>query len=127
MNSCPTIENYENITLSKEGVNKNILAKIDTGADYSSIDIELAQEFNLIDEKKFLGVILVKNSNGKTRRKVYWTQITLKNQKIKTIFTVVNRSHLKYKILIGRADLENFLVKPSQENLPFLKKVENEI
>lgn len=121
------IENYEKVLLNNQSEADEILAKIDTGADYSSLDINLAKKFNLIDESKFLGEISVKNSNGKTRRKVYWANITLKNQNFRTIFTVADRSHLKYKILIGRADLAGFLVKPSQENLIFLKKIKDEI
>ncbi len=126
LNQDSIINNYENIILKNNQNNWEILAKIDTGADYSSLDLTLAKKLDLLNKKKYLGNVFIKNSNGITKREMYWTEIILKNKKRKIIFNPIDRKNLTYKMIIGRADLKNFLIKPSQEKLHFLQKITKE-
>lgn len=114
----------------------NIQAKIDTGAYSCSIHISHAEEI-LIRGQKILKVYIpknahflspqqhfqfdefslkrVKSSNGITeQRYVVKTRVLLKGKKVKTTFTLSDRSDMKYPILLGRKFLmKRFLVDVS--------------
>jgi hypothetical protein len=78
------------------------LAKIDTGASRSSIDEKLAKRLGLheiIKEKE------VKNSHGKSLRKIVKTKVKIGNRIIPTSFTLANRKDLKFDLILGK----NFL------------------
>ena len=87
------------------------MAKMDTGAMSSSIDEELARKlgFNLKAAKKKI----VRNALGRERRSYITLNFTLRDEKIKTVVGVADRSNMAYKLIIGRRDLSKFLVDPS--------------
>ena len=76
-------------------------AKIDTGADRSSIDDELAIALRLrkIDE------IVVRNANGRKRRPVYAMDIDVNGIRYEIEVNGSDRSKLVYPIILGRLDL----------------------
>ena len=107
----------ENITLN--GINgntntkKKIIARIDTGAVKSSIDARLAAELQLgpIIKRK-----LVTSAHGRTLRPVMEAEVRIVRRKIKSEFTIADRNHMKYKILIGQNILKkNFLIDPMKK------------
>lgn len=91
---------------------KEVLAKIDTGADTSSIDINLASELQLgpiLDTKH------IKSSNGESLRPVIKATIILKGKEIKAKFSISDRQNMKYDILIGKNILKKgFLIDPKK-------------
>lgn len=89
---------------------ERVLARIDTGAAKSSIDSKLVYALKL---GPVISVNKVRNAHGTTLRPVIETSIIIKRRKIKSLFTVADRSNLKYKMLIGRNVLsQGFLIDP---------------
>ena len=83
-------------------------ARIDSGAASSSIDAKIVADLKL---GPVLSVKKVRNAHGETLRPVVEATILLKRKKMKAIFTVADRSRMKYKVLIGRNILkEGFLI-----------------
>lgn len=130
--------------IGKNGKEIEVEAKIDTGADSSAIDRELAielgfketleyfdtipqptpatqEEGNLLREdlkKKYLtpdqpdlkDIVFVYASNGVSMRPKVNLSFIMDNQEIPAHPTVVDRSGLLYRAIIGRRNLGNFLV-----------------
>ena len=90
---------------------KKIKARIDTGATRSSMDIKLAEELHLgpiIKRKR------VKSAHGSRLRPVIECEIMIAKQRIKAEFTLADREHMKYKVLIGQNVLKSkkFMINP---------------
>ncbi|MDP1619543.1 MAG: sugar-transfer associated ATP-grasp domain-containing protein, partial [bacterium] len=125
--------------VGKDGKTIEVEAKIDTGADWSSIDDSLAKtlgfektidEFeklkmpyeNLkkLDKKErweiykdipdIVSTIPVKSSNGYTYRPMINIEFTMDTITIPTKITLVDRSHMKYPMIIGKINLNKFLI-----------------
>jgi len=93
---------------------KIVKARIDTGAVKSSIDAKLAAELELgpIIKRK-----LVVSAHGHTLRPVMEAHIKLGNKKMIAEFTIADRSHMKYRILVGQNILKKgFLIDPLKKN-----------
>ena len=105
----------ENIRLmSNNGSREEIVAKVDTGATKSSIDSKLASKLKLgpITRTK-----IVKSAQGNQLRPIIEAVILLAGKKMKSEFTLADRSHMRYKVLVGINILENgFLVDPSKND-----------
>ena len=102
----------ENVTLEN---GKTYRAKIDTGADSSSIDSSIAQ---LLGEKPILSHKYIRSALGRDLRPIISIDLEIRGLKCNENFTISNREHLKFKILIGKDILqkENFLVDPSLDD-----------
>ena len=99
--------------ISKSGKLKKVMAKIDTGATRSSIDIKLATKLNLGPVIKSK---IVKSASGNKLRPVIEGGVILAGQKIYSEFTLADRTHMKYAVLIGVNVLkQGFLVDPSKK------------
>ena len=97
--------------IGPKGDKKTLIARIDTGATKGSIDKGLAKKLKLgrAVKKK-----VIKSASGTTKRPVKKIAIIIKNRKMNADFTIADRSHMKYKILIGQNILKrNFLIDPS--------------
>lgn len=92
---------------------KEIKAKLDTGAYRSSIDINLAKELGLPINKE---TIYIKSASGRAYRPTTQLTFQLAGKKINSQATVVNRSHLRYPMIVGRMDLKGFLIRPEIDN-----------
>lgn len=137
----PIIGSSEKISIGKRAV--DVLAKIDTGADSSSIwasHIRVGKDgilrFRLFDEgskyyngkvykRRDFKVAVVKNSTGRKqlRYRTYFT-ITMMGKKIKVLFNLSDRSKNTYKVLIGRRTIAGKFVvdvKKNSINNPRLK------
>ena len=89
---------------TKAGVKKTIMAKIDTGASKSSVDVNLASQLKLgpIIKSK-----LVKSASGNKLRPVIESVIVLADKKMEEEFTLADRWHMKYRVLIGQNVLKH--------------------
>lgn len=91
---------------------KEVTARIDTGAEYSSIDKELAERLKL---GPVVRTILIKSASGKTRRPVVEAKINIKGKILQSKLNIADRKHMKYKVLIGQDILkQGFLIDPSK-------------
>lgn len=119
-----TVKAVEEIkVLSSELNRKRVLAKIDTGAWSSAIDKKFAKELGLLTKGKVLWYKKKLSALGEEERPVIPVTFWLAGTKIKTDMTVADRKLLKYQVLIGRQDLQDFLVNPEidKENLKAAK------
>lgn len=97
------------VLFGKEG-KKEVIARVDTGATKSSIDAKLAEELGLGKE---LRQVLIKSAHGSRHRGVILGDINIAGQLFHTEFTLADRAHLKYRVLIGQNILKKgFLIDP---------------
>jgi len=89
-----------------------VLAKIDTGADRSSIDEALAKELGLLTEKNIVYYEHYRSALGRKKRAIINLIYYLKGKKIKSFISVADRSNLRSKFLIGKRDLRGFIIRP---------------
>jgi alpha-L-glutamate ligase-like protein len=94
------------------GKKLEFLAKIDTGAWSSAIDKKLARKLKIYSKKRVLYTRKKISSFGQEDRDVIEATIYLAGKRIKTLLTVSDRTGLTYPIIIGRVDLDGFLVNP---------------
>ena len=103
----------ENVKIFGKSQKKAIVARIDTGATMGSIDVKLASELKLgpiIKNKK------VKSAAGNNLRPVIKVRLEMCGKIINKEFTIADRSHMKYRMLIGQNILRRgFLIDPSQK------------
>jgi len=91
----------------------DVVARMDSGATRSSIDLKLASKLKLGPVVKTVKVI---SSHGKQSRPVVEAEVEIRNKKIKTSFNVTDRKDMKYSVLIGRNVLnKGFLIDPSKD------------
>ena len=109
-----TVEKVKIYTPKKKA--RKVEARIDTGALRSSIDRNLAEELGLLDESNILWKkrYAYRSAHGKQARPVIGLNIRLAGRKIKTSASVANRSRLSTPILIGRRDLQGFLIDSTE-------------
>ena len=94
-------------------VEEEVCARIDTGATNSSIDLTLASKLKLgpIIQSK-----MVKSANGSKLRPVIESELEICGIKLKAKFTLADRSHMKYPVLVGQNILKlGFLIDPNKE------------
>ncbi|MDP9316635.1 MAG: RimK/LysX family protein [Chloroflexota bacterium] len=92
-----------------------VRAKVDTGAESSSIDTTLAQQLGFDLEKA--DKITVRSALGREERPVINMPIRVAGRRIETRVTVNDRSNLDYPVLLGARDLQGFLVDTTSEKL----------
>ena len=98
--------------ISSKGEEKGLVARIDTGATTSSIDNELASELRL---GPIIKIKSIRSAHGKTARPVVMARIKIAGRRLKVKFTIADRSHMRYKILIGQNILKRgFLIDASK-------------
>ena len=114
-------------------------AKIDTGAGFTSIDLELARKLGFgktIEAYEKLNVkyedikdltvkereaifknvpylettAIVHSSHGTTYRPMVKIKVVMDKRVIYSKVTIIDRAHLKYPIIIGSKDLGRFLI-----------------
>jgi hypothetical protein len=90
---------------------KIVMARIDTGATKSSIDANLSAVLML---GPILKTKVVKSVHGHTLRAIIKGRVIMKGKEIEGQMTIADRSHMKYKVLIGQNMLKKgFLIDPS--------------
>jgi alpha-L-glutamate ligase-like protein len=107
-----TIHVWEEVKIVSSTGHKHVVkAKIDTGAWKTSIDKELADSLGLEKKSNILWTKEYKSSFGSEKRKVISIIFYLAGRRISTIANVADRSNLRTPLIIGRRDLEGFLIK----------------
>jgi hypothetical protein len=103
---------FQSVTIKE----RKITAKIDTGAFSSSIDEKLSIELGLLkfDDEK---VHTYKSANGTATRKQVIGTILIDGVYRTIVFSVTDRSHLNFPILIGRRDLRGFVIQVEPEEM----------
>ena len=105
----------ENITIyGEDGKGKKIVARIDSGATKSSIDVKLAAELRL---GPIIKTKVVKSTHGNTLRPVVNAKIEIAGKKIISEVTIADRTYMKYQLLIGQNILKkgNFMIDPRKK------------
>ena len=113
----PDLQKSVPIKMGKHRV-VEVRAKVDTGAFRSSIDRSLAEKLGLLAEERVLYYRHYRSSLGKHNdRPVIGVTFWLKGKKVATAVNVADRHKLRTKFLLGRKDLEGFLVSAMKDDL----------
>jgi hypothetical protein len=111
MMNRPILGLVENVSIVNGNKQKKVKARVDTGATKSSMDVSLASDLQLgpIIRKKE-----VKSAHGTTVRPVIRATIVIDGIEIEGEFTLAQRSHMTYKVLVGQNVLKKgrFMVDP---------------
>jgi hypothetical protein len=104
------------VTVNGPGGEESVRAKVDTGADRTTIDRELASKLKL----DLTGSnVKVKAMGGRQlmERPLVKAVVTLKGRTFKLTVGVADRSQMRYRMIIGRDILRSgdFLIDPSRK------------
>ena len=106
----PDLQKSPVLKLGKHRV-VEVRAKVDTGAFRSSIDRSLAEKLGLLSTEKVLYFRHYKSSLGRHKdRPVIGVTFWLQGKKVITAVNVADRNKLRTKFLLGRKDLEGFVI-----------------
>jgi hypothetical protein len=94
------------------GERVEVQAKLDTGAYRTSIDEETAKKLGLLREDNTLMTRTFQSALGKEERPVIGITYYLSGRKIESSASVVDRSHLRREMLVGRRDMKGFVIEP---------------
>lgn len=108
-----TIGVFETVDVfAASGEQVAVKAKVDTGADRTSIDKTLAESLGLLDPENVLYTVKVDNALGKQQeRQVVGIRYVLGGKEIESTASVTDRSHLKRPMLVGRRDLKGYTLR----------------
>ena len=99
------------VIFGKKG-KKEVTARVDTGATTSSIDKTLAKELEIGPELKHAKI---KSAHGVRYRPVVMVDIAIAGDLMHAEFTLAEREHMRYRVLIGQNILKKgFLIDPSK-------------
>lgn len=111
-----TIGRFEEVEIvGLNGESIKLEAKIDTGADISSLDYRVAEEMGLMVNDNLLYESSFYNALGKKKRKVVGITYYLAGRKIKSRVSITDRNRVRTKMLVGWRDLGSFMILPSTE------------
>lgn len=109
------IGSKERILLITPNREVEVIAKIDTGADLSSIDEQFAHsmgfEINTFEKKTII------TEQGAVERDTISSTFILADREISSIFTLADRSGFSTVMIIGKNDLQGFRVDASRQFL----------
>lgn len=92
-----------------------VLAKIDTGADRSSVDEELTEVLGL--DLEGAEIVTVTSATGEEERPLVDVEIGLAGQTFASTVSVNDRRGLSTDMILGQNDLAGFLVSTAQDQL----------
>lgn len=98
----------------KNNKRRKVVAKLDTGAWRSSISRNIAEELGLLDGDNFLKHKRVASSLGVSRRGIILAKYKLAGRISVSDMAVSDRSGLKFQMIIGRKNLDGFLIDPKK-------------
>ena len=102
------------IVYGNNGITARVVGRIDTGATSSSIDMKLVEKLDLGPMERLK---LVKSAAGIKRRPLITVKIKIDGVVMQEHFTVADREHMTYQLLIGQNILKKgrFLIDPHKE------------
>ena len=104
---------FDKVTLIGSKGTRVVRAKIDTGAYRTSIDKELVEELGIpVSNAKPRVRVRSGTSDGVVVREGLDVTMRLRGKTINTVGSVSERKHLRFSVIIGRKDLDGFLVDP---------------
>ena len=102
----------EEVIINGKDKSRKIIARIDTGATNSAIDQKVASELKLGPIKS---TKIIRSTHGNSVRPVMEVNITIQRKEISAMFTISDRTHMRYKALIGQNILkQGFLIDPAK-------------
>jgi hypothetical protein len=103
----------ERVKLFGDDDSKTILARVDTGAERSSIDHSLAESLKITHDGKMKKIRTV---HGRYERPLVSINLQIYDKTFRGRFTVSERSGMKYKVLIGQDILKqgDFIIDPQK-------------
>jgi hypothetical protein len=103
----------EHVTIIGPMKQRTVLARIDTGATKSSIDLKLAKSLGLGPVLRYK---TIKSAHGVAKRGIILARIRIAGRTFRVFFTLADRKHMKYAVLIGRNILKRgFLINPTKK------------
>jgi len=104
------------VTVNGPGGEESVRAKVDTGADRTTVDRELAAKLRLDPTGSNVKVKAMGGSQLMERPLVK-AAVTLKGKTFKLTVGVADRSQMRYRMIIGRYILRSgyFLIDPSRK------------
>jgi hypothetical protein len=104
------------VTVNGPGGEESVRAKVDTGADRTTVDSELAAKLRLDSTGS---KVMVKALGGSQlmERPLVKATVTLKGKTFKLTVGVADRSQMRYRMIVGRDILRSgyFLIDPSRK------------
>lgn len=102
----------EKVTIRGPEGHKTVIARIDTGAARNSLDKHLAKKLGIHTIVKHK---VVKSAHGVMKRPIVKAVLEIAGRKIRSTFSLADRKHLKYNVLIGRKTLKKgFIIDPEK-------------
>lgn len=100
--------------IAASGEKKRLLARVDSGANRSSIDKKIAEKLSL---GPVIGESLVRNANGQSRRQLIRATVQIGDDIFTEEFTLADRTHMNFGLLLGRNILaQGFLIDPEKSH-----------
>jgi len=113
----------EEIIVIGENGEEKVVARIDSGATKSSIDIALASKLKL---GPVVASKIVKSANGAKLRPMVDVTINVCGKEVTDHYTLADRSHMKYQVLIGQNVLrKGFIIDPNKYSEKEIKIINN--
>ncbi|MBW2986548.1 RimK/LysX family protein [Candidatus Woesearchaeota archaeon] len=103
----------EPVTICGPDRHKKVMARIDTGAARNSIDKNLAKKLGI---QKVIHHKIVKSAHGVKKRPIVKAKLKIADKEFENMtFTLADRTHMKYDVLIGRNTIKKgFLINPDK-------------
>ena len=109
------LQNYEEVLIwGLEKESEVVRAKVDTGANRTSLDVKIAEKLGLLDKKNIIEKKMFYSGLGQQERYIVNCTFEIADATITSEISISDRSHMTHKMIIGRRDIPNFLVKPSK-------------
>jgi hypothetical protein len=110
------LDNYETIWLvGPSGEKLQVPAKIDTGANRTSVDRSIAEKIGLLATSNIVEYREFFSGLGREQRPMVHCRLIIKGLSQPTTVSISDRSHMKHQVIVGRHDIQAFLVKPAYQ------------
>ena len=109
----------QRVTVAGPGGEESVKAKVDTGADRTTVDGELAAKLGLVPTGSKV-TIKASASGRKVERPLVSANVTLAGKTFNLRVGVADRSQMRYSVIVGRDILRSgdFLIDPSRKKKP---------
>lgn len=117
MSQRVSVDVFNTVTLNLgEGKDITVDVKIDTGAVGTSLDQQLAEEIGLYTPENVIGKREFQSALGVQSRELFPISFELAGVNIDTVTSSIDRSNLKFDMIVGRQDLEPYSIEYDTAN-----------